>query len=701
MNHSSFTRPYQLRHDPEGWDNQGHKLKRDPSWHGVMFEYSPKLKFVKDGRDVLHYLYETYGIEAGIDLIVEEKNSLNHKFERVFKGRLNLDSLVIEKLYASCNAERDDFTIKINNRKDVKVNLLAAEDQDGNALPALSDEDVELHSKVLRRVFEATGTKPHVFDPSVTSSGTYYLMWGWGSVNAVTEVMRDLTVDEIAERFDYPTQISTIDPREAKKYYFKLKEGGLYDFDFKINALVNDTLTARMHDWTMKWYFTFGNIADGYVTEQIDDEVVTNDASSITGEFIYQASKTLKAGDELYIFGELTLAVDTSVELIGYFPSLLSRTEINITADTQVPATSSPLVLLHEAVDRVLESISGKREVLHSEYYGRTDLGYAADGAGALRGFANGAVIRGFPKAERPMFMSLKEVMDCLQAIDAVGLGIERVDGAARVVLAPLEYFYKPVEVMQLNYVQDIVKKVASEHYYTEAEVGYTEWQNEEINNLDEFNTLRKYGLPISIVSNVYKAVSSIIASGYTLEFVRRERFDANETKDNQRDNSNFIIALRRDGGDYITDKDEDFAVLAGLISPETVYNAKLSPLRMLLKHYNQLGAGLQKYVNKVLRVNYFEGSVSMQSRLSTEDTALSEGAPLPIQQLARPLWLGEYYEFSAAPSAEQIQALYNEPYGYISFSDTNKNYKHGYVAEVSKQPDSRMMDFKLLRANL
>ncbi|MEM9857737.1 MAG: hypothetical protein AAF843_10285, partial [Bacteroidota bacterium] len=417
----------------------------------------------------------------------------------------------------------------------------------------------------------------------------------------------------------------------------------------------------------------------------------------------YTGTLNLNPGDEIYLFCESRVNFENDGDGPAWYTGTIDSGYFNIKALTTVASSQAPLILPFEQYSRICQSNTDQPDAFRSNYFGRVDsepVNYGEDGPGAFRSRTNGKLIRGFPVDGNQPYQSWSDAFESAQAIDGVGAGVEMVDNYQVIRMEPLQHFYKNEEIARFSWVGDITKKVASEYYYNELEAGYKKWANEEFNNLDEFNTRQDRTLPITQLKKKLSLISSDIGSGYTLEFVRRDRFEDASTKDNDNDDSIFVIQLRRSGNGFIVDRDEDFTSLTGVLDPGTVYNAKISVSRNILRNGARISGSLY-LLNGSVNLAFAEGNSTLVTQLSNEASPLVEADPIPIDKLERALWRPEEYKFKFKPTWEQRQALFNNPTGYISFSSTDRNYKKGYILELVPDQSTREIDFKLLRANL
>ena len=757
--HPDLDKPQRLKYDPVGWDTLGKTVKRDMKWHGVFFEYTPKLKFVKDGKNLVQYFYEKYGIEAELLLIITKYNAVTRVYDADYTGRFNLHTYKVDDLYVECNIEQTGFLQKLKNRQDVKVDLKSLVTQSGKAIAANANEttDVELHSKILRKVYDAHQTTGVPFDGDAAEA-SQYIQFELDTVN----------LDEIDEKFDLEWGLNGSIPvnqfkiTEAGEHTFKLRlEASRLDRNFLDASPCNDT-AYNMRSLGGTFSTPLGGPYNGgditlYIKKNAEAAIAFSRANFSTTPpaaalglgvfqstvFTYLDTLTLAVDDIITIYADITTTFDITAStptvgsslifwgkdqptgyynpvkvgcsFSGFGQDLLSADfegvpsqaekpiEFIVTADTTVPATTAPLFLKHEALARIIESITDEADSFRSEYYGRTDsepTAYAADGEGSLRGIASGKIIRGFPFATNTTHANLKDALETCMAIDGVGLGIETSGIKQRVRIEKLEYFYSPVRVAQFPYVKNIEKVVADDSIYNELEIGYDKALNESINNLDEFNTRREFALPITQVKNRLVLIAPWSASGYTIEFLRRDPYVSAASKDNERDNNVIIIQLRRESGDLVTDKDEDFAALNNLISPETVYNAKLSVMRNIKRNGPLIRSGLYHQDDKQIKLAFGEGNTAYSSRLTSETSVLDETV-IAVEDLGQALWLPEIYRLKHKPTRSQLEAITANPYGIIEFSATNKNWKKGWLIEQQPDAKSGLISYSLLRANV
>lgn len=674
-------------------------------WHGIFFDYAPKLRFVKDGRSFVQFYYEKYGIETEIILRIEKLDSLTGQFLIDYVGKLNLTTYKVTTTTCDVNVENTGFLQKLKNRQDIKVDINNLVSQGGGAIPSFTNENrnITLHSRAIQNQFIrlsqldlVSGVYPSLTIPAGQTGNQYILL-----------DLDNCTKDEIKDRQPYAQQISNIDPLPALKYVFKVTLAGDYTFVFNINNGYYSLGTLATGS-TLSWYLKHGKPGN-YTTHQIGTTFTILGDSIIPINFAGTFTASLVPDDEVYIYGlfNITPGVLGWAGFSWYQDfSNASPTQISITALTKTPTSVCKTQLIHECWARLLQSITDTKDPLRSSYYGRVDsepYAYGSDGSGSLRAITNGNQAR---LIDKPIYVSFKDLFESCRAIDGIGVGIEKSNNIERLRVEPLTYFYQAKRLMQLSFVKDIEKSVATDMYFNQLDGGLDKWTNDKQTNQDEFTGVRSWGLPITQIMSKLEMKSPYIYSGSSLEVTRRKAGDV--TKDTETDNENFIIQLRRNSGNFDPDRNQDFTSVLGIIDPSSAYNLKLSPLRNIKRNGRLLRSFLDKFQTAVLKLNYKEGNAGMVSQLTTESSALTEGADISVSSLDKPLFLAEYYEFKADLTRQQLLDLQvTDPsadknvWQYIEFSYNDRDWLRGYLVEAKPNPVNNECQFKLVRANV
>jgi hypothetical protein len=208
-------------------------------------------------------------------------------------------------------------------------------------------------------------------------------------------------------------------------------------------------------------------------------------------------------------------------------------------------------LFVHEALSKTVATLTGQNNILISNYFGKLDSWlrtYANNGCGADYLLTIGKLLKGRLKekdnTDIALTSSLSTLIEGLQSIFCIGYTYEYEQGAERVVIEDLEYFFQDYEILTFNDISDFEITPAQDLIFNTIEVGYEKYETEEVNGADEFNSKRHYSTPIRKHENKLNILSKLIAGGYPIEFTRQSRL---RSADYKYDNNNFIIAVKND----------------------------------------------------------------------------------------------------------------------------------------------------------
>jgi|GEM_PF-2326631 len=713
---SDILGPLVLKNDPIGWDELGKTLTRSSATHGLLLDYSVQMGFIKEAKAYLELAYATLGIEADVRVLIEQENPNTWLYDEYYRGRIDFSDAEFTSTEVRCNVENEDFSQRFLNRDDVPIDLWGNTTVSGAASRQETPLTVELHSRaVVKRhdVSNPANLPPVIseglfFDDDSRSQTRYF---GFAKV----------TTDELGLAAGSPVLTSGDATTAVPIYQAKGQE------ELTIEFALTDTIQTLMgpggRTIDIKYHFRINGDPSTATVLATDSFTTAIDGNRYSHQFAIPPTTiqaTLNENDAVYLYAELYYHnPDTGIVTFNttVYATLEQGSYLRITAVTQTAPTPCNGLLVYEALDRLSTALADTPDAFRSTYFGRTDtrIPYDEDGPGALALVAGGFQLRGFPTpfdasptapapdSRKSLFASWRELYDSLAAIHGLGYGIERLQptGKSVVRVEPMAYFYPAQVVLDLTGLGplDATAKVNAERHYNTVEVGYETWEPEGVNGLDEFNTKRQWTTPLTRIKNALTAVSRYITSGLRLELVRRQRYSETSTTDGATDNNNFLIALlRKDGGGFETERNQRFARLDGMLSPETVYNAIWSPARNLRNHGAALRAGLAPLGGSaVVRFAFGEGNNNVVSRLQTETADIAESADVLTDELAAPLWLPLDYTFTCPLTAPQAAQLFAQPYGRVRFLDAKSRPCEGWVLTVKHNAAKKEGDFTLL----
>ena len=251
---------------------------------------------------------------------------------------------------------------------------------------------------------------------------------------------------------------------------------------------------------------------------------------------------------------------DAKNNLDAYKISSLGGT-VKLDTLSHFPPTDSKVFAVNEAWSRITESITNNQLKAYSEYFGRIDsqpYATAVDGCGSLEVITDGIRIRRqenkTPGSTSVFSASIQDLLDGLSPIHNLGMGIEADPnrlGFNRLRVEQWHHFYKDDVIMNCIGVSNLVKKSNDKRAFSTFQIGYSKWEAEEYNGLDEILTKRIFRTTLEQLKNDLVKLSTLIGSGYALEVTRRK---GNETsKDWRYDKNFFIICCERNKTKYLT----------------------------------------------------------------------------------------------------------------------------------------------------
>lgn len=718
-----------LEVDPIGWDALGLNLHRDRARHGMASEFTVQLGFVLAGRAYLLRLLALRGIEAACTLRIEELDGDAFAWEEYYTGRVNFTGREITDTEFRVNIEQQGFAQRFLGRLDTQVDLFKNETVAGLALPALAPTTVRLHSRAIAKRYVATMPTPALASASnfVTDgeSRAQVLYFGFGPPQIDDFNLGLLPGGPVTN----PTGVD-----RAEVALRTTDDKGTYHLAVDLRSTLVCKLTASSGQGDFDKvsggiYYHFNDEPETLLLRFADSGIVGDYYKELNTRL--EVTRELGIGDKIYFYGKAHVDGVSGNVLGNYRFELYVKvnpgSSFTLEALTRTQDTECPGVLIYEALERVAQAISDEPDALYSEYFGRTDTvpAYAQDGAGSGQLVTGGFQVRGFPLPSDIVFVlagqtdprktlsaSWQDLFGAQHVLHYLGWGLERrPDGHQVVRCEPVAHFYQDIVVLDLSefplpatlpdsegsLVANLRTTPQADASYNQVEIGYQKWQTGSTNGLDEFNAKRQWTTPLTQVSATYSADTSYITSGFYLENTRRNRYDATATTDTGADNDNFLVALLRSGAGWQTERNQRCARLEGLLSPESVYNVRYSPARVLRRHGAALAGGLTHQATQDLRFAFGEGNNALLSQLDEETEPVIEGAPVPVEQLGLPLWGEDRYQLTAPVSRAQLRRVLANPYGRVRFVTAAGQRREGWLLEFKHTAATGLADLELV----
>jgi hypothetical protein len=702
--------------EPKGWDDIDILLKRDTKYHGVFREVTIKLGFWGEGKDYIDDVYNTQGVEAEVTLTISVDVNNSNSFEEFYIGVLDLDTWETSgptgqiDSFTEVNIIEQGIWQTVKNRLSTKVNLSQLTTLNGTAVPSLAKAsyDLTLHSKAIRysTLFEN--------EDNINVSYNHEPTLGQNSItpDLYFNAPFQIQYSEFGD-YDEPT------PPPYGPSAFVIFEADSTDdliIDYDVSVDFREACDSLSREYSIALALRVG--ATTYVLDG-PNSIGPTLVNPINLNYSAAGSVTatgITPGTQVYLYVNIsnyTIGSGPPATSICRFRHTWDEGFIKISKDTTTPATTSKAFAISETGSQIARVITDQEDSFRSEYFGRTNSephAYALTGCGAYNAITNGFQIRQFPIEERPVYMSMEDYFEGLNAIYNLGLGVEAGGSGYVIRIEPKEYFYSTDVLMQLPNIPELKTSNAKSYYYNDIEIGYTKWTNEELNGLDELNTKRIYSNTLKNTSQKLTAMSTLVGSGYALEFARRQLYVDAPTTDYDYDNDNFIVCLNRDSLDLDeAEKDENFTDVTDLISKATAYNLRISPARNLLRWLNVTCAGILKYAAREIKFTYGEGNYVMGSEFDADtcpgnynNDALTENQGVVWDSTSAnvtPIWEPVFYDFKYPLSFSQYKAIKANPTKCLEISRSETGFIKAFIIEIRYEPNKGLAEFKLLKA--
>lgn len=705
--------------EPEGWRSDSMEFSRHDQYHGIFPVFSENLKFVDEAAEFIKFVDETYGIQAKLQILKEQKHPTQNKWLRWYTLDLDMSTMI--------ENEDDSVSIKINasgieelikNRDGEKTEIERLETMDGQPMGPIP---IRFFMNQGRKIFLVSKLKE-------TTLSLYTTNWLVNSPPlTVTSQSDEKVVYTFAHtdgtwRVNFTSDATSVTAYPQNQQFFYLRSDRAktikVGFDIKFKIKFNTSGTPSYQNVTIgvqKAKYIEGETADpdGYYT------------------FIHEFIGNGGTAEQTFEFNNIDNPIEFDLEeddclcYLLFFPISLSgiknfytpiKDNIVVSEDSEFPQTWCRYLLAHELVDRQLEIMTSKKNLLYSKALGLGGAGYSTNGFASLTAFAHGHWIRGFDKAPvddeenryKPFSISFKDTLESLMAIWNVGLGIEKIGYSERVRIEDLKWFYQMVTTIKLPYeVTNYKEYYATEKIYNGVEVGYEKGgEYEEAMGLDEPNGKSNYTSVLTRVKNAYKAVSKVRTDNYGPEFARRKSMFKYPTTDTSYDSDVWAFHLKEDLWNLRKWQD-DFAIAPkGIYSPETAYNLMFSLVYLIKRHGWRIAAGLLKYPNEYLTF----GSSSANSNLETKligGTELKQNVSIKNSDLERARDCGKWMEFEHPVDFDLHQKIIGTTkingedvpnlYGLVEFKHKGVT-KRGFLFNL--KPNDKGV-WKLLKANI
>ena len=641
--------------EPIGFDSLKMTMKRG-EYHGMSAEVSEQtLEFYNTAADLIRAAYQT-------DLDTELTYRVTADGEEMYSGVLDLSTY--EEQYSdycsvSCKVGEVGVKTTFNNRTDVEIDLNGTKTIDGKSLAhSYPWQRLVLPQRVIQYVNYIKEAEQYQYD------GTLPDEFRWAFIDLVYDTQSLNEFGSLADKWFQASKVgenkfgssqnhNTI-PNIAKTFSSYYTPADSDDMDYDDSSYIHISLQLKgsiVFDTSL-----FTNTGSGTANLYIYPQLVLNGNVSTSGQYIvasnsnYSTKQTFSISIDEYIqvgqlnsllFG-LFIRNDNYQYYSGGIQYLNNLAPFHIVIDSDsslkmelksnlIKEVSADTMFVHEALNKVADSISENKLTVKSELYSRFDsilnphtatsdnqyqYGYYF-GDSALKVITNGYKIRGLyttTDKERNMPMSFKTLVEALDAIDCIGWGFSEENGKTYVRMERWSWFYKTGDpILRITAPKEVKTAIDTSLIISELTIGYKKYAtSEDINSIDSIMSERTFITSTKAVSQSVSKLCSFIADNYATELTRRAALKSNPDEEYKYDENIFLFsvywAMRQEGNSYGIGSDENAGeVVGGGTGTSENYNCKISPARNAYHWINRLFcvAGIKPFACTSGTINY------------------------------------------------------------------------------------------------
>lgn len=347
-------------------------------------------------------------------------------------------------------------------------------------------------------------------------------------------------------------------------------------------------------------------------------------------------SVSLEEGESLKIYVEM----DEPGRLQNWTSYLL---EFNLSLSEKVVNTPEKTIQglpVYEALEFASQKIFDDENSFYSDFFGRTDKGYATESQLRHAHIASGVNIRGLALKDDSggINISLEDILKSISAIWCTGHSIEFMTDRFKLRVEDYNYFFNENIVFDLSdrvSDLDIESEYMPDMGYVEILTGYHNYVYRSTNGRGEYNTestrTTKLNNPNSLDLKC-EFTASISAISNCLEMP----IETTGSEDIEEDGNIFIIKSQREGESWVVEKEENITIENNSsMFGDSSLNLYITPLRNLIRNANRFTPALQKMRSS--KIKHQTSNKYQNLETTGEGYTIIENKDLTVNELATP----------------------------------------------------------------
>lgn len=685
----------------KNWAELKPSLKRNATYKGLVPSFTNTFVFVKEIRRRFRNLIDKYGYNTAARFFIYAGNSNGERnsFEQIGEGQEFVanfaDKPEIDETTIQVNFEDSSFTNSFFSGHKEKVEFNKTKNLSGGDMSAYELDDIILHDRTIKFV-----NKLSFDDTILAASGK--VSFDPISIYYPIPCKIDYKSDDNYKNIPFVLIEDAAD--SGLSYYLKSEASRsinqTYNIDFTFNIIQRGNASYEVIK-------RITDTNDAIVTEEVlQNGDIPNDLSGAVWNFNFTYNETeiidVEEGYSLQFFVKIFLDGEFSSSAVvnGIFLSEGGVFDISSDSIEYFPQTTAKCIRPHKLFSRLTEFLTGDSDAFYSTVFGTTGDGYDSDGEWARLVALNGFMIRGFDFEEKPFVTSFEEAFKAYNCIEPLALSIETINGKQRVRIEKFNDLFEDGISIKLENINSLKRIIDDDRLYTIVKAGYKDQEYEEVNGLDTAFGELNYSTPLTSKDKTYDIICKWRAGDYDIEFPRRKQFSDSPTEDTRYDKDNYLIDAYLVGEKLVSRKSELFQLIEGVLAPENIYNARLTPKRNTLRHGGIIKESLTRSEDESLINIKGASNQNLVTQLITEASPVVEKDDIPISTLPRPKLLAEKFSLNTALSLTDYNILNLNKNKIVNFTDISGKELSMYVGDLKYDHPKGEVEATGLRAN-
>jgi hypothetical protein len=674
----------------KNWDGMEQTIARNETLRGHLVSLTNVFEFIGDARLFIQNAIDSGGMEAEVYMQIYEGNGSGHsgsfkKYGNPLKACLKTyeNTTTILKITFAVSG----FEEKLFNRLDTNVRYNITEAIDGEYIGLPAYAGLTMPDRVLSGSAELNiplqSVKFGQFDsPEARPTGRISLATDIlnTAIPKIVDTTQTLFATIIGDPAfpDYLCLLQHV--QNTTKLHIKISDLNIRLDPYGVGSLGNPTIYILLQKLG----------ANNNVSQTIASIQMTDGYSGVNF-----------SGGNMSLIGEWDVILQNNESIILSFWFALTRTgseldygligsvsggKIELYSESNFDQTTTKCALAHETFERIIAQTTGAKNAFYSNFFGRQNIGYAADGVGAYTALLNGLLIRSFPDDLANLTFNFGELLKNMQNMFNL-VGWIKND---KLYLEKFEDAYDLTNFIEITEYGEIKVNLIESDHVTNIKYGYTDQSYEEASGLKSFNLQAERQTFVKSSNNKTDLTVTYRADDIGIELARRLDYRHNPKLDYRADADNFVIICKKNTSGVIVKLASDYGTITGVDSPNTAYNVGITPLSILKRWYNVISNGLYLYPQKAIK--FVSGAKNTNLKINGE----AETKTILVSELTPPLFLPFALNVSdALITSDQFKFIIANPTTLLKIG-----YFYGIIDTAKIDMNTNKAELKLIRAN-